>query len=68
MTLDDIRSPIWRRFTKELQERLQELRELNDTPFAQEKTTLVRGQINEVKRLLALSSESARADDHHDES
>ncbi len=63
MTTNDFRTPTWSRFTKLLQERLQELRELNDQighdPI---KTSLTRGQISEVKRLLALSPESARAD------
>lgn len=64
MTLDDLRSPVWRRFTQDLQLRLQELRELNDSVGNSQDTTLkIRGQIFEVKRLLALSEGSARADD-----
>jgi hypothetical protein len=60
MTPEDLRSPVWRRLTQELQERLQFLRELNDA-FGNsiEKTALTRGQISEVKRLIALSQESA---------
>jgi hypothetical protein len=56
MTPEDFRSPEWRRFTKTLQDRLQELREFNDA-FANspEKTALIRGQISEVKRLLSLA-------------
>ena len=65
MTLDDIRSPTWRRLTQELQERLQELRELNDSfGNSPEKTSLIRGQITEVKRLLSLAPASDRDDDH----
>lgn len=65
MTHNDLRTPVWSRFTKELQLRLQELREFNDSSANSEvKTALIRGQISEVKRLLALSpDESARADD-----
>lgn len=63
MTPDDLRSPQWRRFTQTLQERLQELREFNDASANSElKTALIRGQISEVKRILALSQESAGAD------
>lgn len=63
MTLDDFRSPQWRRFTQTLQERLQELREFNDASANNEtKTALIRGQISEVKRILALSPESAGDD------
>ncbi len=55
---------MWRRFTQDLQLRLQELRELNDLiGNSQERTSVIRGQITEVKRLLALSEGSARADD-----
>ena len=61
MTPDDLRSPQWRRFTQTLQTRLQELREFNDASANTElKTSLIRGQISEVKRILALSPESAR--------
>jgi hypothetical protein len=56
MTADDLRSPTWRRFTKELQLRLQELREFNDASAnTAEKTALIRGQISEVKRLISLA-------------
>lgn len=55
---------MWSRLTKLLQERLQELREFNDSSANDQiKTALIRGQISEVKRLLALSEDSARADD-----
>jgi hypothetical protein len=64
MQYSDFRTPTWSRFTKLLQERLQELRELNDASANTEtKTALIRGQISEVKRLLALPESSARADD-----
>lgn len=63
MTPQDIQSHVWRRFTKDLQERLQELREVNDAMASPEKTALIRGQISEVKRLLSLSTDSERAND-----
>ena len=63
MTLDDLRSAQWRRFTQTLHQRLQELREFNDASANNElKTALIRGQISEVKRILALSQESAGAE------
>ena len=64
MQASDFRTPVWSRLTNLLQERLQELRELNDSvAHSETKTALIRGQISEVKRLLALSKDSARADD-----
>lgn len=64
MTVDDLRSPVWRRFTQSLAERLQALRELNDNPTNSiDKTALIRGQISEVKRLISLSAESEVAAD-----
>jgi hypothetical protein len=60
----DFRTWTWKRLTKLLEARLEELREFNDVPTNTEtKTALIRGQISEVKRLLALSTDSARADD-----
>lgn len=57
---EDFRSTTWKRLTKVLDERLQYLRELNDTPsFSQEKTALIRGGISEVKRILSLGEESS---------
>jgi len=64
MLIDDFRTSTWRRLTKHLQTRLQELRELNDSSAnSADKTALIRGQISEVKGLLALSPESARDND-----
>lgn len=56
ITKADLGSGVWSRLTKDFQVRLQELRESNDYPLlTPEKTALIRGQISEVKRLLALS-------------
>lgn len=64
MVNSDFRTPTWGRLTQLLQDRLLELREFNDMPVNDPiKTALIRGQISEVKRLLALSQDSARADD-----
>ena len=60
LTESDFRSQTWSRLTKDLQERLQELRQSNDSSqLSQDQTFLIRGQIKEVKRLLSLSTESA---------
>ena len=64
LVIDDFRSHTWSRLTKFLEERLPELREFNDSSANDPtKTALIRGQISEVKRLLALSPDSAGADD-----
>lgn len=58
----DFTSQAWKRLTKHLQNRLQELRESNDeTSLTPDKTAKIRGQIFEVKKLLALSEDSAGA-------
>ena len=53
---EDFLSPAWKRLTQTLENRLKELRELNDSPsFGPEKTALIRGQISELKRILSLA-------------
>ena len=53
---EDFLSPTWTRLTQTLEDRLKELRELNDAPsFGPEKTALIRGQISELKRILSLA-------------
>jgi hypothetical protein len=60
LTHEDFRSGTWKRFSRLLQERLQELRELNDSQsFGTEKTSSIRGSIAEVKRILALADEAS---------
>lgn len=57
---EDFRSQTWKRLTQTLEERLQELRELNDNPsFGAEKTALVRGGISELKRILSLAEQAS---------
>lgn len=57
---EDFRSQTWKRLTQTLGDRLQELRELNDTPsFNTEKTALIRGGINELKRILSLADQAS---------
>lgn len=57
---EDFRSTTWKRLTQTLEQRLQELRELNDSPsFGTEKTALVRGGISELKRILSLAEQAS---------
>lgn len=57
---EDFRSQTWKRLTQTLEHRLQELRELNDSPsFSAEKTALIRGGINELKRILSLAEQAS---------
>jgi hypothetical protein len=57
---EDFRSQTWKRLTQTLEERLEELRELNDSPsFGPEKTALIRGGISEVKRILSLAERAS---------
>ena len=50
----DFQTDAWKRFTKDLQARLEELRELNDQRHDEVKTAEIRGKISEVKRILGL--------------
>ena len=62
MTPQDFRTDTWRRLTKHLEDRLQALRQSNDTPSSETATATIRGKIAMVKELLALSSDSASED------
>ena len=60
MKPEDFRTPTWKRLTQTLEERLQELRELNDNPsFGTEKTAQIRGGISELKRILSLAEQAS---------
>lgn len=57
---EDFRSSTWKRLTQTLEDRLQELRELNDNPsFSPDKTALIRGGISELKRILSLADQAS---------
>lgn len=64
LTVADLRSPLWRRLTDELESRLAELRETNDAQHLDAiKTAAIRGQLAELKRILSLATDaSGRAD------
>lgn len=55
MQTEDFRTAAWKRLTKHLQQRLQELRELNDGQHDATRTSEIRGSIKEVKRILDLA-------------
>lgn len=60
LKLEDFRSATWKRLTQTLEDRLQELRELNDNPsFGLEKTAQIRGGISELKRILSLAEQAS---------
>ena len=57
---EDFRSQTWKRLTKTLNDRIQELRELNDNPsFDESKTAGIRGGITELKRILSLAEQAS---------
>lgn len=61
---EDFRTETWKRLTKHLQERLQDLRESNDAPsFDAERTALIRGQIKAVKEILDLANLASSSPD-----
>ena len=59
MQREDFRSATWKRLTKVLEDRVQELRELNDQSFDQTKTAGIRGGIAELKRILSLAEQAS---------
>jgi len=61
----DFHSGEWKRLAQELQVRLQSLRELNDGKHDPVKTAEIRGQISEVKRMLALRDERSAGSEAH---
>ena len=57
---EDIRSATWRRLSQLVEIRIDELRELNDSPaHGAEQTALIRGGIKELKKILALADEAS---------
>jgi hypothetical protein len=57
LTAEDLMSGTWRRLQKHLNERLAMLRMRNDSEMSDHETAKVRGQIAEIKALLALGRE-----------
>ena len=52
---EDFQTEQWKRLTKFLSARLQELRESNDASLDPVRTSEIRGSISEVKKILALA-------------
>lgn len=60
MRPEDFRSATWKRLSKHIQERVDELRKLNDSPsFGVEQTALIRGGISELNKILSLAEEAS---------
>jgi hypothetical protein len=57
---EDFRSTTWRRLSKTIQDRVDELRKLNDNPsYGIEQTALIRGGISELSKILSLAEEAS---------
>jgi hypothetical protein len=59
---EDFQTEVWKRLTQTLRQRLEELRELNDVHATPERTAAIRGQIAEVKKILALADEAGASE------
>lgn len=60
MRPEDFRSSTWKRLSQLVEARIDELRELNDSPsFGPEKTAQIRGGIAELKKILALADNAS---------
>ena len=58
MKPEDFRTPAWKRLSKHIEDRIDELRELNDNlSLSPEKTSAIRGGVAELKKILALADE-----------
>lgn len=60
---EDFFTPTWKRMEAHLQQRLTGLRETNDMTHTDIKTASIRGQIAEVKQMLALRPERTASDE-----
>ena len=57
---EDFRTPAWRRLTKVLEERIEDLRQSNDQiSLSVERTAAIRGGIAELKKILSLADEAS---------
>lgn len=60
MRPEDFRSATWKRLSKHIQDRVDELRKLNDNPsYGIEQTALIRGGISELNKILSLAEEAS---------
>lgn len=58
----DFKTTTWKRLSELLNERLFDLRKMNDQQHEPIKTATIRGQIAEVKRILALAEEASASE------
>jgi hypothetical protein len=57
---EDFRSQAWKRLSQHINERVDELRKLNDSPsYGVEQTALIRGGIRELTKILSLADEAS---------
>ena len=57
---EDFLNQTWTRLSQHVEERVNELRKLNDNPsFGPEKTALIRGGISELQKILALADDAS---------
>jgi hypothetical protein len=57
---EDFRSATWKRLSQLIENRVDELRQLNDNPsFGIERTALIRGGISELNKILSLAEEAS---------
>ena len=57
---EDFRTVTWKRLSQHIEERIDELRKLNDSPsYGVEQTALIRGGIRELNKILALAEEAS---------
>lgn len=60
MKLEDFHTPTWKRLAKTIEDRIDELRELNDqVSLSVEQTAAIRGSIAELKKILALAEQAS---------
>ena len=57
LDLNDRQSPTWRKLRDHFEQRLQELREKNDNDLGELATAKLRGQLAEIRYLLALGDQ-----------
>jgi hypothetical protein len=57
---EDFRTQTWKRLSQIVDERIDELRKLNDNPsLGPERTALIRGGISELSKILSLADEAS---------
>ena len=59
MKFEDFHTQCWKRLSQLVEERIDELRKLNDSEMSPEKTSSVRGGIKELKKILALAEDAS---------